>query len=84
MNCILRKAAENEKQVTYLFFPKNTGVPNEPGKLRIDKIKKAGRLLKKPKADEGCEVSLYTGLAFAVAYRFMDEGNYPETGEGAW
>lgn len=84
MNCILRKDTENETQVTYLFFPNNTGVSGEPGMLRIDKVKKRGKLIKKPKADEGREVSMYTGLAFAVAYRFMDEGNYPETGEGAW
>lgn len=84
MNCTLRKESETERYVTYLFFPDNTGVPDEPGMLRLDKIEKKGELIKKPKADEGHEVSQYTGLAFAVAYRFLENEDYPEKRCGAW
>ncbi len=84
MNCILRKKSEDDNQVTYLFYPNNTGVPDEPGILSLDKKEKKGKLIKTPKADEGSKVSLYTGLAFAVAYRFLEAESYPEMKEGAW
>ncbi len=84
MNCILQKKAENEKQVIYSFYPTDTDVPEGAGMIVIDKKEKHSKITQKPKADEGCNVSLYSGLAHAVASRLIQSGNYPEKSAGAW
>jgi 5-methylcytosine-specific restriction endonuclease McrBC regulatory subunit McrC len=84
VNCILRKKAEDDKQVVYWIYPNDIDVPEEPGIIVIDKKGKRSTVIKKPKADEGHNVSLYTGLAYTISYRLIESGNYSGIEEGAW
>lgn len=84
MNCILRKKSEDGKQVIYWICPRDIGVSEEPGIIAIDKEEKRSKVTKAPKADEGHNVSLYSGLAYTISYRLMESGSYPEMRAGAW
>lgn len=84
MNCILRKKSEDDKQAIYWIYPSDIGVSEEPGIIAIDKKEKRSKVTKEPKADEGRNVSLYSGLAYTISYRLIESGRYPEMRAGAW